>query len=185
MNNPTQIQLLSLLQRQKALWQTEKQSLPQQAYDAQWTSPCQTGAVEEGCVAWSAVKREENITLNNIEEALDIQLHPSIEAFFCSVFAGELPCLYEAHPIQLIQAWNEDDFKMLQENMIAHFLMQKRLKKPASMFIATCSDEMQIISVLNETGQVQLETLGKGQEALLAENLADFLQHLTPIIAIE
>ena len=66
--------------------------------------------------------------------------------------------------------------------MIAHFMMQQRLKQPASMFIATCSDEMQIISVLNKTGQVQLETLGKGQEALLAENLEDFLARLQPIV---
>ena len=71
---------------------------------------------------------------------------------------------------------------MLQENMIAHFMMQKRLKKPASMFIASCSDEMQVISILNETGQVQLETLGKKQEAILAETLADFLEKLTPVL---
>jgi len=66
--------------------------------------------------------------------------------------------------------------------MIAHFMMQKRLKQPASMFIASCSDEMQIVSVLNATGEVQLETLGKGQEAILADNLADFLASLTPVI---
>ena len=68
--------------------------------------------------------------------------------------------------------------------MIAHFMMQKRLKQPASMFIASCSDEMQIISILNDSGQVQLETLGKGQESILAENLADFLAGLTPIIEV-
>ena len=66
--------------------------------------------------------------------------------------------------------------------MISHFIMQKRLNKPASMFIASCSDEMQIISILNETGQVQLETLGKNQEAVLAESVAEFLEKLTPIL---
>ncbi|WP_413699747.1 SecY-interacting protein Syd [Psychromonas sp. KJ10-10] len=79
--------------------------------------------------------------------------------------------------------WNEDDFKMLQENMIAHFIMQKRLNKPASMFIASCSDEMQVISIVNETGEVQLETLGKKQEAILAPSLDVFLMQLTPVVS--
>lgn len=181
MNNPIQTQLFALFERQQALWQQQKHSLPLQVFDCEWISPCQVGDVQANKIAWSAVKRAP-ADLSNIEQALQVQLHPSIGDFFCSAYAGELPCLFAGHPIELIQAWNEDDFKLLQENMIAHFLMQKRLNKPASMFIASCSDEMQIISILNATGQVQLETLGKGQEALLAENLAAFLKALTPVI---
>ncbi|WP_354623769.1 SecY-interacting protein [Psychromonas sp. MME2] len=182
MNTPTEQQLLALLDRQKALWQSEKKCLPQLPFDEQWRSPCEVGEEQNGYISWAAVKRDTNTDLHNIEEALGIELHPTISVFFCSVYAGELPCTFDGHPIQLIQVWNEEDFRLLQENMIAHFMMQKRLKKPASMFIASCSDEMQIISILNETGQVQLETLGKGQEAVLAENLADFLAQLTPVI---
>ena len=182
MNNTTQTQLFALFERQQALWQKEKQSLPVQHFDPDWISPCQVGEMQDGQIEWKPVKREPAVDLSNIEQALEIQLHPSIVDFFCTVYADCLPCLFKEHPIDLIQCWNEDDFKLLQENMIAHFIMQKRLKKPASMFIASCSDEMQIISVLNETGQVQLETLGKGQEAILAENLADFLAALQPVI---
>mgnify|MGYP001432954990 CR=1 FL=1 len=183
MNNITQTQLFALFERQQALWQKQKQSLPQQLFDPDWISPCQVGDVQDGKIEWKALKREPAVDLSNIEQALEIQLHPSIVDLFCSAYADCIPCLFKEHPIDLIQVWNEDDFKLLQENMIAHFMMQKRLKKPASMFIASCSDEMQIISILNETGQVQLETLGKGQEAVLAENLADFLAMLEPVIA--
>ncbi len=183
MNNKTQTQLFALFQRQQALWQKHKHSLPMQVFDPDWLSPCQVGPVQDGKIAWQAVKREAAVDLSNIEQALEIQLHPSIVDFFCTAYADCLPCLFAEHPIDLIQCWNEDDFKQLQENMIAHFMMQKRLKQPASMFIASCSDEMQIISILNETGQVQLETLGKGQEAILADNLADFLAMLEPVIA--
>lgn len=185
MNHTTETQLFDLLERQKQLWQKHKQSLPLQDFDDQWLSPCQVGDAEDGLVQWSAVKRDSDVDLANIEQALELQLHPSIVQFFCSAFAGYLPATYEEHPIELIQAWNEEDFNLLQENMIAHFLMQKRLKKPASMFIATCSDEMQIISVLNETGQVQLETLGKGQEAILSETLSEFLTKLQPVLSID
>jgi len=185
MNHTTQTQLFDFFERHKKLWQKQKQSLPQQGFDPEWISPCQVGDVQGDLIEWSAVKRDPKVDLANIEHALEIKLHPSIVQFFCSAYADCLPAMYQDHPIELIQAWNEDDFKLLQENMIAHFLMQKRLKKPASMFIASCSDEMQIISVLNETGQVQLETLGKGQEAVLSESLAVFLTELEPMLSIE
>ena len=41
---------------------------------------------------------------------------------------------------------------------------------------------MQIISIANETGQVQLETLGKGIDCILAETVADFLAKLEPVV---
>ncbi|MGB5444221.1 MAG: SecY-interacting protein [Psychromonas sp.] len=185
MNHTTKTQLFDFYERVKSAWQTEKNSLPQAFFDPQWLSPCQIGEVENDLIHWLPVKREKAVDLSNIEQALEIKLHPSIVDFFCSAYCAGLPASYQDHPIELIQVWNEDDFHLLQENMIAHFMMQKRLKKPASMFIASCSDEMQIVSVLNDTGQVQLETLGKGQEAILAENLADFLDALTPVIEEE
>jgi len=182
MNNTTQTQLFALFDRQKKIWQENKQSLPLHEVDSDWPSECLVGDIIEGKSEWQAVQRVHLGNMNNIEEALKIQLHPSIITFFCSAYADCIPCLFEDHPIDLIQVWNEIDFKQLQENMIAHFMMQKRLKQPASMFIASCSDEMQIISVLNETGQVQLENLGKGRERLLAQSLHEFLSQLTPII---
>ena len=39
-----------------------------------------------------------------------------------------------------------------------------------------------VISILNETGQIQLETLGKKQESVLAESLVEFLSKLTPVL---
>jgi len=182
MNNTTQTQLFALFERQKTLWQEKNQSLPLHQVDSDWPSECLIGDVINGQSEWQAIPREPLADMSNIEAALKIQLHPSIIDFFCSAYADCIPCLFEDHPIDLIQVWNDDDFKQLQENMIAHFMMQKRLKQPASMFIASCSDEMQIISVVNETGQVQLENLGKGQERVLAESLSDFLMQLTPTI---
>lgn len=182
MNHTTQTQLFDFFERFKAHWQTQKKSLPQAVFEPQWISPCQVGEVENQLISWSPVKRESALDMSNIEEALEIKLHPSIVDFFCSAYSAVIPAVYQNHPIELIQAWNDEDFNLLQENMLAHFMMQKRLKQPASMFIASCTDEMQIVSVLNATGEVQLETLGKGQEALLAENLGDFLATLTPVI---
>ncbi|WP_298940303.1 SecY-interacting protein [uncultured Psychromonas sp.] len=182
MNTDIQIELFALHQRYQQLWQSTYQTLPTQAFDEKWVSPCQIGDVVDQNITWKALVRDKKATLSNIEEALEVTLHPSIEDLFCSAYSEHISCEFEGHPIELIQVWNEQDFLMLQENMIAHFMMQKRLKKPASMFIATCSDELQVISILNETGQVQLETLGKKQESILAESLSEFLSKLTPVL---
>lgn len=182
MNTQIQAQLGELYQRYQVLWQSTFNSLPKVEFDPEWVSPCQVGDVVDGFVAWQPVTRAPIANLDNIASALEVSLHPSIEALFCGVYSSHIPCEYDGHPIDLIQIWNEQDFLLFQENMIAHFMMQKRLKKPASMFIASCSDEMQIISILNETGQVQLETLGKKQEAILAESLHEFLNQLTPVV---
>jgi SecY interacting protein Syd len=183
MNNRIKTALDELFTRHAQIWQDEKQSLPQQQFDEQWLSSCQVEQLEEQLITWSPVERDAAISFANIEDALDVSLHPTITQLFCSYFADGIPCLFDGHPIDLIQVWNEEDFNLLQENMIAHFMMQKRLKKPASMFIASCSDEMQVISILNETGEVQLETLGKKQEAILAPSLAEFLEQLQPVIS--
>jgi SecY interacting protein Syd len=193
MNNTIKTALFDLFERHAQIWTAEKGTLPQQQFDEEWRSPCQVDdphldnaqreKKSEQLISWSPVERDLELTLSNIEDALEIKLHPSIHQLFCSYYADGIPCLFDGHPIDLIQVWNEDDFKLLQENMIAHFLMQKRLKKPASMFIASCSDEMQVISILNETGEVQLETLGKNQEAVLAPNLEEFLTRLQPVVS--
>tara|TARA_R110001583_G_scaffold10698_7_gene49166 strand:+ start:17997 stop:18542 length:546 start_codon:yes stop_codon:yes gene_type:complete len=175
--------LLDLFTRQAKKWQAEKGTLPQQQFDPEWVSSCQVDKISPESITWAPVERDTEVNLSNIEDALEIKLHPSIEQLFCSYYADGISCLFDGHPIDLIQVWNEDDFKLLQENMIAHFMMQKRLNKPASMFIASCSDEMQVISIVNETGEVQLETLGKKQEAVLAPSLDVFLAQLEPIIA--
>ena len=182
MNTDTQIQLFALYERYLQLWQSTHASLPIQGFDAEWISTCQVGDVVDEKIHWQPIKRDDSVDLNNIEQALEITLHPSIAAFFCSGYSEHITCEFEGHQIELLQIWNDADFLILQENMIAHFMMQQRLKKPASMFIATCHDEMQVVSILNKTGQVQLETLGKNQEAVLAETLAEFLSKLTPVI---
>ncbi|MEI6898133.1 MAG: SecY-interacting protein [Psychromonas sp.] len=182
MNNRIKTALDDLFTRHAKIWQDEKQSLPQQQFDEQWLSACQVDKLDAQLITWSPVERETTLDFANIEEALDVSLHPTITALFCSYYADGIPCLFDGHPIDLIQVWNEADFNLLQENMIAHFMMQKRLKQPASMFIASCSDEMQVISILNETGEVQLETLGKKQESILAPSLADFLDRLQPVL---
>jgi len=99
MNHTTQTQLFDFFERFKNLWQSQKKSLPQTDFDPQWISPCQVGEVENQLIHWSPVKRESAIDLSNIEEALDLKLHPSIVGFFCSAYSAGLPA-----PIRIIRS---------------------------------------------------------------------------------
>ena len=83
--------------------------------------------------------------------------------------------------VELVQPWNEADFERLQENLIGHLLMLRRLKLPETLFLATTRNESQLISLLNATGEVVLEQLGQGPRLVLAPDLARFLDRLSPL----
>lgn len=142
-----------------------------------WSSPCVVERNQD-IVLWQPTKREEPADFSNIEHALNLQLHDSIKTFFGSQFCGDMECRFRHMPMTLIQVWNDDDFKRLQENIIGHLLMQRRLKLKPTVFIAGLDDELDIISVCNLTGQVLLEKIGTNQRDVLSSSLDSFLDDL-------
>ncbi|MCE2569993.1 SecY-interacting protein [Motilimonas eburnea] len=178
-------QLSAFFQRCEAHW-AERNQWPEVEYDQQWPSPCQRGAPIDGMITWQPAVNSDTVNFDNVAKALDCQLHPSINDFFSSWYSDPLACRFinqqgDAMALTLVQAWNLEDYQRLQENVIAHVLMQRRLKLPDTVFIASCEDEMQIVSVVNDSGEVILEQLGKGAVATLAPSLAEFLDQLQPV----
>lgn len=151
---------------------------PDVAYDADWLSPCQIGEVVDERIQWQPLLREQQGDFSGIEHALGLELHASIKAFYGDYFSAGLQMDYQQNPIELVQAWNEQDFELLLENIIGHLLMQRRLKKQTTVFIATTDDEMKVVSINNDSGEVVLEQLGKGIELVLANSLDEFLAKL-------
>ncbi|KMT65681.1 SecY-interacting protein [Catenovulum maritimum] len=178
MSTPVKLALENLFQR----FQQHQSSvyLGRCEYEEDWLSPCLVGEVENGTSAWNPALRSQKQDLSNISQALDIELHPSISDYFCSFYSGSIDCLYEQDGLSLIQAWNEDDFDLLQQNIIGHLLMKKKLKQQATVFIAATTDDMYVISVLNSSGEVVLEPVGKEPVQLLAPSIAEFLALLNP-----
>lgn len=159
---------------------------PAQVFDPEWDSPCFLAESEtrdgEEQRLWQPVKRQDSIDFSNIEAALEISLDKQIDSFFGSFYSDHVSADFHGEIITLVQVWNDEDFVGLQENIIAHLLMKKKLKQSPTLFIATCVDEMEIIAIDNTNGEVVKERLGKGISEVLAPDLASFIAQLTPVI---
>lgn len=70
----------------------------------------------------------------------------------------------------------------VQENLIGHRVVQKRLKLSPTLFIATLESELEVISVCNLSGEVLKETLGTRKRTILSPSLASFLDQLEPVL---
>lgn len=177
MNASVIIALEQLFAKYKRFWQAT--AFPEYTADPQWPSPCEQQTAT-GLKIWQAVKREPPADFNNVAAALELPLHPNINEFYGHYYSDLLPAEFNGQAITLIQAWNEEDFKQLQQNLIQHLLMQRQLKQRPSLFLATTEDDMEVISMDNQSGEVILERLGVGQQRRLANNLYDFIMGLTP-----
>jgi SecY interacting protein Syd len=130
---------------------------------------------------WQRWTRPQMADLHNIAVALGCDFHPAIHTYYGHGFAGQISASFKGLAVTLVQPWNDDDFERLQENMVAHVMMLRRLKLPLTIFIATVPNELQVVSLDNDSGAVVLEQLGQPTRWILADSLAEFLQRLSPL----
>ncbi len=156
-------------------------------YDADWFSPClllseaQLVDVADGApTTWRPLLQPDTSHLRDLAKALDIEIHPQLETLFCRYYSHDLPASTDRGDLDILQAWNQDDFERLQKNLISHVLMKRRLKQPDTLFFATTDQEDFIISIDVASGKVMLEQVGKVPEEVLADNLDNFMRSLRP-----
>lgn len=149
--------------------------------DPDWDSPCQTGITDNGLTAWRPLPRHPPAVMDNIASALEITVRPELADFYGHWFAGAMAFSFKGIRIELIQAWNETDYLRLQENLIGHALMQRRLKLAPTFFIAATRQDTHLISLDNATGAVLFERVGDNGGAILAPSLSTFLSRLEPL----
>ncbi|GAB3022024.1 SecY-interacting protein [Bowmanella dokdonensis] len=167
---------------QRFMQQHETNRQPMQVeWEENWPSPCQQGQVDaNGKIAWQPVKREDVADFSASEAALELPFHPDFKAFFARYWSANLPASAERGRLELLQVWNPDDFARLQQNLIGHVLMKRRLRHPETLFFAVTDDDDYILSLENQSGQVMLERVGVRPREILAQDLASFLDGLSP-----
>ncbi len=150
-------------------------------YDSDWPSACYQGRADNGeKVPWKPVRQSGGNSFSNVESALEITLNPQFCEFFTRYYSDNLCANAPQGNCELLQVWNDDDFERLQQNIIGHVLMKRRLKQQPTLFFALTDEEDTILSVLNETGEVVVEKVGKPAGESIAPSLASFLETLTP-----
>ena len=150
--------------------------------DENWPSPCIIQPFDEQLNEWQPQDIEQELTFNNVEQALAIELHPDIRQYFTTIFSENIAATCEHGELSLLFAWSEGDFSRLQENIIGHILMKQRLKQEITVFFAVTDEEDMIVSVDNNTGAVWVERVGCQPHKKLAESLAEFLNNVSPLI---
>jgi len=179
MIDETSQQLTAFTQRYCQRWQLEQQSAPFNDQLIGVDSPCLLATNENGII-WQPQPFTLPKNLDAVSKGVELIVQPSVVAFYTTQFAAEMPATFDGRPLTLLQAWNSDDFTLLQQNLVGHLVMKRRLKHSPTLFIATTDDDSTIIAVDNLNGNVILETLGKKQFEVLAPSLSQFLENLHP-----
>lgn len=166
--------------QQQLHWQQEQQQTLTTWADPASPSPAQQGDIIDNTVAWQPVLQQLPASFSNVEQALELTLHTDIKQFYATYFGAGLAAQHPRGKLQLLMVWNEDDLARLQENIIGHILMKRRLKQRETVFFASTEDDDILLSVLNSTGEVYLEHVGQEVSEKLADNLAQFFTQLQP-----
>lgn len=159
-------------------------------YDNDWPSECYTSLDSKSDkdnasstndrVDWQPVKRSGLVNFSDLEKALEMKIHEDIISYYSAYWSENLNAETDKGYLQLLQPLNQDDFERLQQNLVGHILMKRRLKQPETFFIALTDEDDFIITVHNTSGEVMLEQVGLEPKEVLAANLAVFIQSLQP-----
>lgn len=169
--------------QQLLLWQQQNQQMLRTWADQNSPSPCQLGDIEQNEVQWQPVLQQPQADFSNVEHALELRLHSDIKQFYQLYYGAGLAAQHTRGKLMLLMVWNSDDVKRLQENIIGHIIMKRRLKQRETVFFATTEDDDIMLSVLNSSGEVYLEHVGQEVSEKLADSLAQFMDQLSPCSA--
>jgi len=161
-------------------YQERYQHLPLIEKDEQWPSPCLVSNFDEEHQHWQPCEADEKLTFDNVEQALELTIHDDFKTYFTTIFSDTLDASCDEGALSLLFAWSKEDFQRLQENVIGHILMKKKLKQAVTLFFALTDDENMILTLDNDTGEVWVEKVGKKAHKKVASSLTEFIKTLKP-----
>ncbi len=155
-------------------------------HDIEWPSECYVQPLTfshpefSQLVSWQPHKRQDAADFSGIEAGLEMNLHSDIKAFYGRYWSDNLCAISPKGNLQLLQPWNPQDFERLQQNLVGHVLMKRRLKHPETLFFGITDQDDFILTVENHSGRVMLERVGVLPTECLAQSLAEFISELEP-----
>ncbi|WP_261815783.1 SecY-interacting protein [Vibrio gallicus] len=177
MSTPIALALECINSEYQTAYQQQYGTLPSSADLVGVASPCIQQS-QDNQVLWQAVVREELADFSNLERGIELTLHSDIKAFYGSQYSANLTVSWNKKPLTLLQVWSDDDFTLLQENILGHLVTQRRLKLKPTVFIAAIDSDIDVISICNISGEVILEQLGTDKREVLSDNIEKFLSEL-------
>ena len=117
-------------------------------------------------------------SLSDLASALELSFPAGVDEFYGHMYGGSILARIDGHRVELLQAWNKDDFELLQQNITGHVLMKRKLKQPETLFIGLTEQDDLLVTVQVNTGEVCLEYVGKKPHHVLAPNIESFLKAL-------
>lgn len=174
MKEETTQALLDFTARYCARWQQESGHPPASEDLYGIASPC-VMETQNNRVLWQPQPFTLAKNLDAVERAIELRIQPSVVDFYTTQFAGDMRACFEGREVNLVQVWSEEDFVRIQENLIGHLVMKRRLKHSPTLFIATTGSELEVISVCNLSGEVITEQLGTQKREVLTADLQSFL----------
>jgi SecY interacting protein Syd len=168
---------------QKWLGNANQGQYPQVTPDPDWPSPCEfiIGADTFWKPVLQSEHNSEDNTFENVGEAMGLAINEQYSNYFTLYFSEALEANHEKGPLTFLQAWSQEDFERLQQNLIGHLMMKKKLKQSPTLFFAVTDEDDLNIVVDNDTGQVCLEYVGKEPHEVIAKDLAEFIGACTAI----
>jgi len=179
--SPVKQALAALLEAWLARVQERTGGLPRQEFDADWPSPCQVGEPDaEGMILWRPVEREPPGDFSGLERALEVAIHPDLQAWYGSFWCDTFEVRAEEGGLALLQVWNQNDFERLIGNLIGHALAKRRSRDPLTWFFACTDEDDYFLTLENHSGRVLLERPGVPPIKQVADSLTELLQRLRP-----
>ena len=164
-------------------FQDQTNSLPFVDHDPEWPSPCeQASSFADEAVIWHPVACDPVLSFDNIERALELQLHPDIKTYYGSFYCANLAAKTDDGELELLFAWSPKDFERLQENILGHIWMKRKLRQDETVFFAVTDIDDVILTMNNRSGEIWAERVGKKPHRKVADSMEAFLQGLSPVV---